>query len=1118
MRDALGSTAAARHSDSDDRHQTVTSYDRNLVIVAGAGTGKTSLLVERILNQVVEQDLALSEIAAITFTDKAATEMRNRLEAGLARLANLARERATAETLNAAKEADRAYAHLAQRLDAEAIEARAAGALRELPRATISTIHSFCASVLRAHPVESAVNSRFTVDEGITLAALLEELWEEFLEGEHGPEGSQREQWLELLEVFDLRELRSLAFQLGDFSVPLPPSKPFLPEATVVLAPRVTTLRERIDALLEEGTEPKAGPESYLDATRSLLEILLREGLPRFREALTSTPYRSSRGPKALLDGRPPTAKALPEATQCAADARKLLEALLLIDDSLVTRSIDLVVPFAEQAREEARRRGILSFDALLSLTRDLLARHRDVRRRLARQFQVLLVDEFQDTDPLQYEILFFLAEALGAPQADDAFATRLEPGKLFIVGDPKQSIYRFRRADISAYHRAVAHVEACGGRRRSLTTSWRALPDLLDPLNPLFESLLTPKTESDRDVEPGYERMESGRRPAEDGARVELWTIAGAGGPQPAEQARSAEGEVIADWIARQCQAGRLSFGEVAILLRALSHVHLYTHALRQRGIPFALESRQNPLDHPVGLELYALLRSIANPNDAPAVLGVLRSALGATPDAELLRFARSRAAAWCYLEVTPDPQCFPNVARSYEFLRRWYERSLLQPPAELLARLLDETPFPALHAAAEDGPHRVRILRALIDRLAEIARGDPEHTVRSLLPWLESETALPSSGVEDDKVRILTVHGAKGLEFPTVILPDLGRGPGGDDPRRRQGTRVAWLPGRRALAISTDAARSASWVHHTWEEQRHAWAEHKRLFYVACTRAEERLILVHAPRRRSHLQAWVGFLSPWGYPDSGLSEDGALVQAPAVVHRVVEAEMVTRMAEVSRGQKDWLGAVRRTQAIVEAATERAVPPVQSPSGLREEDAAAREAADGEEGHALSVSADLARLVGLAVHEALERWDFRDRGVLAAQLEAAVTRVSRDAALDPEAVQTGARVVIDGLLTSELPGYLASSQILGRELPLLFEDGDGRAWSGTLDLLYRDPDGRLVVADYKTDREPGPETTERYRGQLEIYARGVALAFPEAPPPAKELLYVRTGQRVRLE
>ena len=354
--------------------------------------------------------------------------------------------------------------------------------------------------------------------------------------------------------------------------------------------------------------------------------------------------------------------------------------------------------------------------------------------------------------------------------------------------------------------------------------------------------------------------------------------------------------------------------------------------------------------------------------------------------------------------------------------------------------------------------------------------------------------------------------------MEFPTVILPDLGRGPGGDDPRRRRGTRVAWLPGRRALAISTDAAHSASWVHHTWEEQRHAWAEHKRLFYVACTRAEERLILVHAPRRRSHRQAWVGFLSPWGYPDSGLSEDGDLVQAPAVVHRVVEAEMATRMAEVSREEKNWLGAARRTQAIVEAATERAVPPVQSPSGLREEDAAAREAADGEEEHAPSVSADLARLVGLAVHEALERWNFRDPGVLAAQLEAAVARVSRDAALDPEAVQTGVRAVIDGLLTSELPAYLASSQILGRELPLLFEDGDGRAWSGTLDLLYRDPDGRLVVADYKTDHEPGPETTERYRGQLEIYARGVALAFPEAPPPAKELLYVRTGQRVRLE
>ncbi len=1103
-----------RQADAEARRRAVTSYDRNLVIVAGAGTGKTSLLVERILNQTIERDLALEALAAITFTEKAALEMRDRFEAGLVRLAALAHA-TTDRVLDEKIEADRAFLYLAGRLGTEEIERRARRALAELPRATLSTIHSFCASILRAHPVESGVDSNFTVDEGLTLAALRGELWQEFLEGEHGPEGSQHAEWSALLRALDLREVEALAFRLADFSVPVLPAAQAQPDAVAVLTQRIGAIRGRIDALIAEAGEPQEGPESYLHAARSLLEQLESGGLSRFREALTSAVYRSSRGYKSLLDGGPPEAKAHPQATQCAKDVQALLEALLSIDEDLVARAVSLVTPFVERARDEARRRGVLSFDALLCLTRDLLAHHRHVRRKLARRFRALLVDEFQDTDPLQYEIVFFLAEEPRAPQTDDPFTTQLEPGKLFIVGDPKQSIYRFRRADISAYHQAVARVQACGGERLALTTSWRALPELLDPLNPLFESLLKPKTEIDREVEPDFERMESGRDAAGDGPRVELWTVGAAGRLQAAERARRAEGEVIADWIAREHEHGRLAYGEVAILFRALSQVHLYTRPLRERGIPFSLESRHDPLEHPEGLELHALLRAIANPNDAPAVLGVLRSPLGATPDAELLRFARSVPAPWCYVAVTPDSRLFPNVARSFERLRRWHERALTQPPDELLLWLLEETPFLVLHAAAEDGPHRVAVLRALTDRLAEIARADPGHSLASLLPWLESENALPPARVEEGKVRILSVHGAKGLEFPTIIVPDLGRKPGGEDARGTRGVRVAWLPVRRLLAVSTDAGRSASWLHHSWEEGRHALAEHKRLFYVACTRARERLILVHAPRQDRNRQAWVGFLSVWGYPETGLGEDRALVQAPAVLHRVLEPKASPVAAEISRPAEDWAGAVRHTRAVAAEASRRARPRFQSPSGLREDEDAAQEAAG--DAPASRGRADLARLLGLAVHEALEHWDFRDRHGLTARLESALVHVSRDTAIDHDALRREAMRVLEGLLGSELPAYLASREVLGRELPLLFQDAEGRAWSGTLDLLYRDPDGRIVVADYKTDREPGPETSERYRQQLEVYARGIALAFPEAPPPAQELLYVRTGERVRI-
>ena len=1112
----MATRTSKRHADAEARQRAVTSYDRNLVIVAGAGTGKTSLLVERLLNQVLEQDLSLSDLAAITFTEKAALEMRDRFEAGLMRLAVLAHT-TTASVLDETKEADRAFLHLSERLESSEIYKRARRARAELPRATISTIHSFCASLLRAHPVESRVDPSFSVDEGLTLAALLRELWQEFLEGERGPDGARRSAWSELLGALDLRELEALAFKLADFSVPFFPARQNSPDAAGPLAARSGELRGRIDSLLDPGREPKSGPESYLQVTRSLLDTLESSGLERLREALARGAYRSSRGLKSLLEGAPPTAKAQPEASECAKDARALLEAILLIDEELITRAIDLVTPFVVRARDEARRRGVLSFDALLCLARDLLAQHRSVRRKLAGQLRLVLVDEFQDTDPLQYEIILFLAEETMAPQSDDPFSTQLARGKLFIVGDPKQSIYHFRRADIAAYHQAVARVQACGGEQLALTTSWRAVPQLLEPLNPLFEALLVPKTDLDREVEPDFERMESGREAQADDPRVEVWTVGTASRAQTAEQARRAEGEVIADWIATEHAEGRQSYGEIALLFRALSQVHLYTRPLRERGIPFLHESRHGASEQCEGIELQALLRAIANPNDAPAVLAVLRSLLGATPDAELLRFSRSVETPWAYLSVTPDAQPFPNVARDYEFLRGWHGRSLSLPPHELLLRLIEETPLLALHAAAEDGLHRVTLLRALIDRLVEVARSNPGHSLGSLLPWLASENALPSASIETDQVRILSVHGAKGLEFPTVIVPDLGRKPGGEDRHGAHGVEIAWLPVSRNLAVSTDAGCSAIWPHHTWEEARHASAEHKRLFYVACTRARERLILVHAPRRERSRQRWISFLSIWGYPESGLGADETLGH-PALRHRVLEPRAVASATESSRPTRDWVGRVQHTQAIAMQAAARGTPLVRSPSGLREEADAARDGDDAGEAFACGLAADLPRLVGLAVHEALERWNFRDPDQLAAKLATALGHISRDAPIDARALQQEAAKVIGGLLESELPAYLASREVLARELPVLFRDEEGRAWSGVLDLLYRDPDGRLVVADYKTDSDPSRETRQRYGKQLDLYARGLALAFLGTSTPLKELIYVRTGERVRIE
>ena len=192
-------------TDQAARERAARCYDKNLVVVAGAGTGKTSLLVERLLNQLVEQDLAIEQVAAITFTEKAATEMRSRLELGLARLVELTRD--PDPRLEEREEADRAFRWLRMRIGPAELRARAERLLARVGHATVSTIHAFCSSLLRRFPVEAGIDPDFSVDDGLLYETLRNEVWEDFLSGPDGPEGERAELWRDVLVRLDLWEL-----------------------------------------------------------------------------------------------------------------------------------------------------------------------------------------------------------------------------------------------------------------------------------------------------------------------------------------------------------------------------------------------------------------------------------------------------------------------------------------------------------------------------------------------------------------------------------------------------------------------------------------------------------------------------------------------------------------------------------------------------------------------------------------------------------------------------------------------------------------------------------------------------------------------------------------------
>ncbi len=1121
-------------SDADARRTAVRSYDRNLVVVAGAGTGKTSLLIERLLNQLIERDLGVHEIAALTFTEKAAAELRGRLEGGLSRLTELARSGASASDIDEGREGDRAYAYLATRVPASALRERAERLIGEIAQASIATIHGYCASLLRQFPAESGVDPDFAIDEGPLFDALRVELWDDFLRGPDGPEGVRRADWQAVLRQLDVAELREIGWHLASYE---------LPAASIDLGLARELLAPIVEEQLRENAAARGagvpGPESFLVAADRVLRECLAGGPAQLRLLLESVRFESTKGPRGLLESAAPTAQSAPQAQRCAKSTRRLLERLERVDEALFARALPLLARFRTRVLAEARRRNLLPFGALLSLARNLLAAHPEVRRRLGRRLQLLLVDEFQDTDPLQYEIAFFLAEALDGEPAEEAFETRLAPGKLFIVGDPKQAIYRFRGADMTAYHLAVAHVEHSGGQRLTLDRSFRAGPELLEPLDRLFLPLLSAPAEADASAYSGYDPLRSASEHRSGHPCVEVWT-AGSDAARSADQARRDEAEAIASWIARESRAGRLSLGDVAILFRAFSSVHLYTGALRDHGIPYALETGRDLLERPEGQQLVSLFRALANPSDAPAVLGVLRSALGATPDPELAAYAASlrpnspppppssaassRSApapgsAWSYLAAKPDPERFPGLARTYALLCKWQDAALRRPLDAVLSALADEACLLPVHAAAADGAQRLANLRSRLDPLIELARRDPAHTLASLLPWLErSEQPIGPPADRGDELKIMTIHASKGLEFPLVFLPDLARSPRAGA-RREASTQLHWLRAERCFAASTAGPLSAGALVREAEAARHETAENRRLFYVACTRAAEQLILVHSPRRRMGADAPVHHLGLWGYPPEGLDSSGELPDAADVVHRFVAAPEVSPAVASEARSADLGTGIVKARRIVERARASTGPAFRHPTGLREETELALEQVDDAAAPWSTRAPGFGREVGSVLHEVLERWDFRSAEAASDLLRAAVRRVSRDGGVDPDELERHAASVLRAVLQSDLADYLGSVEILGRELPILFEDEDGTAWSGTIDLLYREggPDGRLVVADYKTDRDPDAGTRERYRPQLEVYGRGIARAWPDSPPPALELLFLRTGERVRL-
>ncbi len=830
--------AEAPPPDAAARARITTDLGANLFVEAGAGAGKTTQLVGRVLG-LVRDGVRVTSIAAITFTEKAAAELRHRLRGDLNKA-------------------------LAACTDGESeIRDRLAAALDDLDHAPIGTLHAFARRLLYEFPIESDLPPGFTVLDELESDLAFRERWEDLLdrllEVADPPAGviDGGIEFVQLCEFDNFGIKRGLRRVAEDFHAnwdlvqervdrsPPPPlvldTDPLRAAAERLCAtdtPEGDSQREVLTALgdwlgsLEPGTSLRA----RLDGISGIVSLC-----GKAKRRGNKTNWKVHGGADAL--------DALREAeVLLAAQGDELITAVQTYRQRLLGAIVGSFVLDSAAARASE---GTLEFHDLLVSARRLLATRSDVRAVLHERYVRVLLDEFQDTDPIQLEIAVRLTAHPDDPAHDtDWRQLRPMPERLFIVGDPKQSIYRFRRADIAQYLRAA---EQTGAETELLTANFRSSAAVIDWVNHVFSELIVEQT----DVQPAYHTLEVCRPRHRDHGSVHVLCAEGRDDLDSrrgdAEALRACEAAAAADAVVtalsdgwpvedrRTAELRRCCPGDITVLLPARTSLPALESALRERDVPYRAENSSVVYTTAEIRHLMLALRAADDPTDQLALVAALRSPLYGCSDVELFEWMAA-GGRWNVWSAPPDALGDHPVAAAIAHLRSVAERISWRTPADLLAEVVDER---RVLDAALDGPDARdvgRRVRYVIDQAR--AWGDVGgHGVRRYLAWARlqasegriADTILPEH--DHDAVRIMTIHASKGLQFPITIVSGLTT-----RPQRTATSGVVWPSGTWTLA-----GRDGDLVYDDFKplDEQMGDAERRRLLYVACTRAIDHLVV---------------------------------------------------------------------------------------------------------------------------------------------------------------------------------------------------------------------------------------------------------------------------------
>lgn len=1100
-----------------------TDPQRHASVHASAGTGKTWLLVTRMLRLLLA-GVAPENILAVTFTRKAAAEMLQRLNERLAQLASDGDDdvdaalRAMGETPTAAlrERARRLYENLLF-------------APRPL-RAT--TFHAFCQEILQRFPVEADIPPGFDLLEGE--AELIDEAWDAlYAEATQTPDGKsaralealfdgceglgntrqalnsflrQRIDWWAFTQEQPDALAHAQAHTRALFDID-PDSDPLLE----FFGSARTTLLGEYAALLGQHTAKTAQEHAAILVTGLDVTAATGERFARITRAL----FTGKGEPRSLK-----ASKALDASLGNSGSARLLelhdmLCAELLGTRDRLARQAALTLNLAwhragqrllEHYQRIKREQRVLDFADLEWNAYRLLNGSEQaqwVQYKLDARIDHFLIDEFQDTNPTQWRLLLPLLQELAAGSPE-------RPRSVFLVGDAKQSIYRFRRADARLLDAAGDWLEThLHAQRFSLDASRRSAPAIIEAVNRAFGTGPLAEILPDFPIHRTHRQELWGQvellpplseQTPETPTRSDLRNPLLEPRPQPADDPHAREGRMIAQRIRELIDADTLiespaharplRYGDILILLRNRTHASAYEQALREAGIPYLGAARGTLLDSLEVRDLEALLNTLSAPHNDLALAQVLRSPLFAARDEDLITLAQTTGSTWMerLLARGPTLDAGTPLARAAKLLPAWQTLVGHLPVHDLLDRIYHQGDVLKRFEAAATASLKPRV-RANLIRFIELALEIDSGRYPSLPHFLTRlgdlrqraadapDDAPPESGA-GDRVRFLTVHGAKGLEAPVVFLADCA---GSERDRNAWQARIDWpaeqdrpqtflLVGRKD---SRDRITQALLDRQQQAERR----EDANLLYVALTRARQMLIVSAAVTPDKAERGWYGLLRAQWDNENCLATGSAWIHRTGTSPARARETMSTATPSLVEVDSRLTQPLHPTPRLIRIAPSRSlvehdVQNVTDPDGRRR---------------------------GIGIHRLLE-WLTTPPVRTRAQLLAGLARELQRDADDPELAEwlQEAEAVVQAPHLAPLFDAAAHERIYA-EVPLHYYTGDTRV-DGIIDRLLLDPDSAHII-DYKThgiDATQAEATAQRYREQLRLYAEGVRKLWPQ--------------------